>query len=270
MYLQSFKLINKPLMDPIISISNLYKNYGEKQVLKGINLSVYRGQVIGYIGPNGAGKSTTVKILCGLISDYEGEVLIEGINIKKDPVAAKTRIGYVPELAELYDVLTPVEFLSFMGQLYNMPEQLANDRISRMLAALGLEDNMHQRMDTFSKGMRQKVLIISGLLHNPDIIILDEPLSGLDANSVIIVKDLISKLSKEGKTIFYCSHMMDVVEKVSDRIVLINDGTVVADGSFEELKQQQGDQSLEKIFAHLTARESLSDAADQLINVFGK
>ena len=257
-------------MNPIISLTTVYKSYGAKQVLKGINLSIYPGQVIGYIGPNGAGKSTTVKILCGLISDYEGDVIIEGINLKDDPIAVKSKIGYVPELAELYDVLTPAEFLGFMGELYNMPKELADDRILKMLTAFGLDANMHQRMDTFSKGMRQKVLIISGLLHNPDIIILDEPLSGLDANSVIIVKDLISKLAKEGKTIFYCSHMMDVVEKVSDRIVLINEGTVLADGSFEELQQQQGNQSLEKIFAHMTAKESLSDAADQLMNAFGK
>ena len=257
-------------MNPVISLSNVYKSYGTKQVLKGINLSIYPGQVIGYIGPNGAGKSTTVKILCGLISDYEGEVTIEGINLKDDPIAVKAKIGYVPELAELYDVLTPSEFLGFMAELYNMPKEMATDRIGKMLSAFGLEANMHQRMDTFSKGMKQKVLITSGLLHNPDIIILDEPLSGLDANSVIIVKDLISKLAKEGKTIFYCSHMMDVVEKVSDRIILINEGTVIADGSFEELQQQQGNQSLEKIFAHMTAKESLSDAADQLMNAFGK
>ncbi|MEO8174715.1 MAG: ABC transporter ATP-binding protein [Sediminibacterium sp.] len=257
-------------MDPIISLKNVYKSYGTKQVLKGINLDIYPGQVIGYIGPNGAGKSTTVKILCGLISDYEGEVLIDGINLKSDPIAVKARIGYVPELAELYDVLTPAEFLGFMGELYSMPPLLVTDRITKMLAAFGLEANMHQRMDTFSKGMRQKVLISSGILHNPDIIILDEPLSGLDANSVIIVKDLISKLAKDGKTIFYCSHMMDVVEKVSDRIVLINEGTVIADGSFEELQQQQGNQSLEKIFAHMTAKDSLSDAADQLMHAFGK
>lgn len=257
-------------MEPIINIKNLVKYYGQKQVLKGIDLAIYPGQVIGYIGPNGAGKSTTVKILCGLISDYEGEVSICGINLTKDPVAVKSRIGYVPELAELYDVLTPAEFLELMAELYNLPKTVADERISRMLAAFGLEANINQRMDTFSKGMRQKVLICSGLLHNPDIIILDEPLSGLDANSVIIVKDLISKLAKDGKTIFYCSHMMDVVEKVSDRIVLINEGTVIADGSFEELKQQQGNQSLEKIFAHLTAAESLSDAADQLMHAFGK
>lgn len=256
-------------MNPIISLRNLGKHYGDKQVLKGINLNICRGQVIGYIGPNGAGKSTTVKILCGLISDYEGDVIIDGINLRFDPVAVKSRIGYVPELAELYDVLTPVEFLGFMAELYNLPKEMAAERIEKMLTAFGLEANMHQRIDTFSKGMRQKVLISSALLHNPDIIILDEPLSGLDANSVIIVKDLISKLARDGKTIFYCSHMMDVVEKVSDRIVLINEGAVVADGSFEDLKKQQGNQSLEKIFAHLTAKESLSDAADQLMNAFG-
>ncbi len=256
-------------MQPIISLKNLVKFYGSKQVLKGINLDIYPGQVIGYIGPNGAGKSTTVKILCGLISDFEGEVIIDGINLKEDPLTVKSRIGYVPELAELYDVLTPAEFLGLMAELYGLAPDIASDRITKMLTAFGLEANINDRMDTFSKGMRQKVLISSGLLHNPDIIILDEPLSGLDANSVIIVKDLISKLAKDGKTIFYCSHMMDVVEKVSDRIVLINEGTVIADGSFEELKQEQGNQSLEKIFAQLTAKESLSDAADQLMHAFG-
>ncbi len=255
-------------MEPIISLKNVFKSYGEKKVLKGINLEINRGQVIGYIGPNGAGKSTTVKILCGLISDYEGEVLVNGLNLKNDPVKAKSMIGYVPELAELYDVLTPMEFLSFMSELYNMDQKVAQDRIVKMMSAFGLEANIHQRMDTFSKGMRQKVLITSGLLHNPEIIILDEPLSGLDANSVIIVKELISKLSKEGKTIFYCSHMMDVVEKVSDRIVLINNGVVIADGSFEELKQQQGDFSLEKIFAGMTGKESIDSAAEELMSAF--
>ncbi|MCX6206240.1 MAG: ABC transporter ATP-binding protein [Bacteroidetes bacterium] len=255
-------------MGPIIRLKNVTKNYGDKKVLQGITLDIYPGQVIGYIGPNGAGKSTTVKILCGLISDYEGEVWVEGIDLKKDPLSVKRKIGYVPELAELYDVLTPAEFLGFMAELYEIPKETADERIRKMLTAFGLESNMNQRMDTFSKGMRQKVLIVSGLLHNPDIIILDEPLSGLDANSVIIVKDLISKLAKDGKTIFYCSHMMDVVEKVSDRIVLINEGIVIADGSFEELQSQQGNQSLEKIFAHMTAKESLSDAADQMMSAF--
>lgn len=255
-------------MEPIISLRNVYKNYGIKQVLKGINLDINAGQVIGYIGPNGAGKSTTVKILCGLINDYEGEVYIKGLNLKDEPVTAKSLIGYVPELAELYDVLTPMEFLSFMADLYNLDLSIAHERIIKMMTAFGLEPNIHQRMDTFSKGMRQKVLITSGLLHNPDIIILDEPLSGLDANSVIIIKELISKLAKEGKTIFYCSHMMDIVEKVSDRIILINNGTVIADESFEELKQQQGNYSLEKIFSDMTGKDTIGSSADELMSAF--
>lgn len=255
-------------MEPIISIKNLFKSYGSKQVLKDINLDVYPGQVIGYIGPNGAGKSTTVKILCGLITDYQGDVKIRNLDIKEDTIEVKKIIGYIPELAELYDVLTPMEFLQFTGALHSMDEDICKDRIIKMMTAFGLFDNLNQRMDSFSKGMRQKVLIASGILHNPDIIILDEPLSGLDANSVIIVKDLISKLAKDGKTIFYCSHMMDVVEKVSDLIVLIDDGRIVANGSFEELKQQQGNKSLEQIFAQLTAKESLSLAADDLMRAF--
>ncbi len=255
-------------MNPIISIRNLKKNYGDKQVLKGISFDVYPGQILGYIGPNGAGKSTTVKILCGLIADYEGEVTIKGVDLKQNPLEVKRLIGYVPELAELYDVLTPAEFLQFAGNLYGLDTTVCDERISKMMSAFGLADNINQRMDSFSKGMRQKVLLASGLLHNPDIIILDEPLSGLDANSVIIVKELISKLAKDGKTIFYCSHMMDVVEKVSDRIILIDQGTVIADGSFDELKQQQGNKSLEQIFAGLTAQDSLTRAADDLMRAF--
>jgi ABC-2 type transport system ATP-binding protein len=253
---------------PIISLQGVRKSYGDKEVLKAINLEIQAGQVIGYIGPNGAGKSTTVKILCGLISDYEGTVIVNGINLKENPIEAKKIIGYVPELAELYDVLTPMEFLGMMADLYGLEKTMALERVTKMLTAFGLSNNMDQRMDTFSKGMKQKVLICSGLLHNPDIIILDEPLSGLDANSVIIVKELISKLAKEGKTIFYCSHMMDIVEKVSDRIILINQGTVIADGSFAELQASQGSESLEKIFSQLTAQNTLSDAADHLIGAF--
>ena len=253
-------------MQPIISLQSVHKSYGTKQVLNGINLTIQAGQVIGYIGPNGAGKSTTVKILCGLIDDYEGTVEVAGINLRDDLLAVKRKIGYVPELAELYDVLTPREFLTLMSELYELPEATAQERILKMLQALGLEGQIDQRMDTFSKGMKQKVLIISGILHNPDIIILDEPLSGLDANSVLIIKDLISKLASEGKTIFYCSHMMDVVEKVSDLIVLIHQGTVIAQGTIQELQAQSGNNSsLEKIFAHLTSNDTIGHAATDLI-----
>jgi len=252
-------------MEPIINISHLFKNYGAKPVLKDINLQVFPGQVIGYIGPNGAGKSTTVKILCGLLTDYEGSVQVKGLEVKRQTLEVKKIIGYVPELAEMYDVLTPFEYLQFTGALYGMEESITAERISRMMAAFDLGPHLHQRMDSFSKGMRQKVLLASGLMHNPDVIILDEPLSGLDANSVIVIKELISRLAADGKTIFYCSHMMDVVEKVSDRIVLIDEGRIIAHGTIEELKAASGDQSLEQIFAALTGRDALSVRADELV-----
>jgi ABC-2 type transport system ATP-binding protein len=253
---------------PIIQITDLYKSFGSSRVLNGINLSVYPGEVIGYIGPNGAGKSTTVKILCGLLGDFKGEVRVGGFSVKDDPLEVKKRIGYVPELAELYDVLTPEEYLMFMADLYGLDRDIASSRIIKILTALGLKHNIRQRMETFSKGMRQKVLLTSGILHNPEIIILDEPLSGLDANSVIIVKELIEKLASSGKTIFYCSHMMDIVEKISDRIVLINNGSIAADGTMESLKSVRGDTSLEKVFSSLTAKEEDKNAAADILESF--
>ena len=250
---------------PIISISGLEKWYDSKQILKGIDLDIYPGQIIGYIGPNGAGKSTTVKILCGLIGDFKGTVTVDGIDLRDDTMAVKARIGYVPENAELYDVLTPLEYLDFVGKLYGMEALTIRTRAERLLGSLGLGDQLHKRMDTFSKGMRQKVLLISGIIHNPQIIVLDEPLSGLDANAVITIKELISLLAAEGKTIFYCSHMMDVVEKISDRILLINEGAIVADGTFDSLKHDHGE-TLERIFARLTGRAEGGNDAAQIIS----
>jgi ABC-2 type transport system ATP-binding protein len=252
---------------PIIQIRDLSKSYGEKTVLKHLTLDIFPGQVIGYIGPNGAGKSTTVKILTGLIPDFNGEVIINGLNMADNPQEIKRLIGYVPENAEIYEVLTPMEYLDFIGKLYNMEEAVVTERAQKLLGAFGLSSNLNERMDTFSKGMKQKVLLISGIIHNPQIIVLDEPLSGLDANAVITVKELIVRLSQEGKTIFYCSHMMDVVEKVSDRILLINKGEIVADGTFESLKQNNAD-TLEQIFAKLTGRDTSSHETDAIMNAF--
>jgi len=247
-------------MQPIISITNLCKQYGEKTVLNNINLEVYPGQIIGYIGPNGAGKSTTVKVLTGVIQDYTGNVQVAGKDLRENLMDIKRMIGYVPELAELYDLLTPREYLHFTGTLYGMDANLIEERMVKMLDSFGLADNIDQRMDSFSKGMRQKVLLASGLLHNPSIVILDEPLSGLDANAVILVKELLQRLKQEGKTIFYCSHMMDVVEKVSDTIVLIDKGIILANGTFEELRAGSG-QSLDQIFSKLTMADNLMGKA---------
>lgn len=252
---------------PLIEIRNLSKSYGEKWVLKKLNLDIYPGQVIGYIGPNGAGKSTTVKILTGLIPGFSGEVLIGGMSMKDNPQEIKKLIGYVPENAEIYDVLTPTEYLDFIGKLYGMEEALLQERSRKLLEAFGLGAVLGDRMDTFSKGMKQKVLLIAGIIHDPKIIILDEPLSGLDANAVIMIKELILRLAKDGKTIFYCSHMMDVVEKVSDRILLINKGEIIADGTFESLKQNHSD-TLERVFSKLTGREDQASETDAIINAF--
>jgi len=250
-------------MEPIIVIRDLQKSYGDKVVLKGINLDIYPGQIIGYIGPNGAGKSTTVKILTGIIQDYTGSVTVFGKKLSENILEVKSKVGYIPELAELYDLLTPREYLTFVGKLYHLADDLIEDRSRKMLASFGLLDNIDQRMDSFSKGMRQKVLITSGLLHNPSIVVMDEPLSGLDANAVILIKELLQAMKQEGKTIFYCSHMMDVVEKVSDRIILIDKGSIIADGTVTELKQG-GSDSLEQIFSRLTSVGDQARMADDL------
>lgn len=248
---------------PLISLRNVSKQYGDKTVLQDINLDIYPGQIIGYIGPNGAGKSTTVKILTGVIQDYTGQVLLNGRDIREDIMSLKQMMGYVPELADLYDLLTPNEYLHFVGALYQLPDELIKERSVKILESFGLLEHLDQRMDSFSKGMRQKVLLTSGLLHNPSIVILDEPMSGLDANAVIVVKEVLQMLKQEGKTIFYCSHMMDVVEKVSDRIVLIDKGKVIANDTIDVLRQGTDD-SLERIFAQLTSNNSLNEAAGNI------
>jgi len=239
-------------MSSIICVHGLTKSFGDKQVLRGVDLEVSTGQVLGYIGPNGAGKTTTVKILIGMLGGFGGNVSVCGFDIATDPLEVKRRIGYVPESAAMYDTLTPMEYLSFVGRLYGLDAAVVDRRAHDMLGLLGLSDELDQRMSTFSKGMRQKVLIVSGLIHDPDVIFLDEPLSGLDANSAITIKEIIAQSAAAGKTVFYCSHVMDVVERVCDRIVIINDGHVVADGSFEQLKSMNKAISLERIFTELT------------------
>lgn len=251
----------------ILSLHNLTMNYTGNQVLDGINLDVYKGQIIGYIGPNGAGKSTTLKIMLGLVDGYGGEVEIFGENIKHSDHRYKRKIGYVAENAELYDTLTAAEFLTFMGELYGMDTDDAETKSQKLMQTFGLEDVLHTRLSSFSKGMRQKVLIISSILHDPDLIFLDEPLNGLDANSVMIIKDMLEQLAAEGKTIFYSSHIMDVVEKISNRIVLLIDGTVAADGTFTELKQQSKEGSLEEIFNQLTGFDEHQQTAQNIVDI---
>ncbi|NHC20130.1 ABC transporter ATP-binding protein [Bacillus sp. MM2020_4] len=254
----------------VLSIKDLEKHYGVKNVLKGINLTVYRGQIIGYIGPNGAGKSTTIKILLGLEGDYYGKVEIFGEQVTEGNIDYKRKIGYVPEMAELYDNLTAYEYLTFVGELYGMDLQAVNEKAQKLMKVFGLEEVYHSRIASYSKGMRQKVLIISSLLHNPDLLFLDEPLSGLDANSVMVFKEILAILAAQGKTIFYSSHIMDVVEKISNRIILINDGKIVADGSFNELKEQNKEGTLEQIFNQLTGFNEYRVLAEEFVSIVQK
>ena len=253
-------------MNPVIETQNLVQFYGATQILNSITLRVMPGQVVGYIGPNGAGKSTTIKTLIGLLPHFRGEARVLGLDLRTEAMAVKRRIGYVPENAALYDLLTPMEYLQFVGQLYELGPITVEKKALELLRLFGLDTQANDRMTTFSKGMRQKVLLISGLIHNPDLVFLDEPLSGLDANAVVLVKQIIRQLADSGRTVFYSSHIMDVVEKISDRIIIINGGTIIADGSFAELQaQRQTGSSLEQLFSQLTGNDDRNSTAEEFI-----
>lgn len=254
-------------MNQILEIIDLKKSFGEKQVLKGINLKINKGSIIGYIGPNGAGKSTTVKIIMGLVTGYTGEIRIFGEDISKDDGSYRKKIGYVPEVPEIYDSLTGKEYLTFIAQLYDIDYDKADNKARKLMDILGIADVYEKRISSYSKGMKQKLILISSLIHDPEILFLDEPLSGLDANSVMIIKEILSYLAKEGKTIFYSSHIMEVVEKISDRIILINNGEIVADGNFEELKSNYKESSLESIFNEVTGFHQYKELAENFISV---
>lgn len=253
-------------MDKAILIKDLKMNFDGKEVLKGINLEIDKGNIIGYIGPNGAGKSTTVKIILGLVEGYTGVVKIFGEDISQEELYKK-RIGYVPEVAETYESLTAREYLTFIGQLYGLEYDDADKKAYELMDILEIKDVYNSKIESFSKGMKQKVIIISSLMHNPDILFLDEPLSGLDANSVMIIKEILLSLKEEGKTIFYSSHIMEIVEKISDRIILLNDGAIVADGSFDDLKESVHQKSLEQIFNQLTGFSEYKNLAKKFISV---
>lgn len=255
---------------PAISIQDLYMSYGSNQVLNGINIEIPKGQIIGYIGPNGAGKSTTVKILLGLITNYSGKVRVMGEDISTGSIEYKKKIGYVPETAEIYDNLTAREYLTFLGELYGMSYEETDNKAKKLMQLFGIAEVYDSRITSYSKGMKQKVLIISSLLHNPEILFFDEPLSGLDANSVMVFKEIMSSLVNKGKTIFYSSHIMEVVEKISDRIILINKGNVVADGTFDQLKAKNKEGSLEEIFNQLTGFNQHKQIANDFVNVIGE
>lgn len=254
-------------MEEVLKLEHVHKKFGQKEVLKDISFSVNSGQIIGYIGSNGAGKSTTIKIILGLIDDYEGDVYVFGDNIRGQ-IDYKRKIGYVPEISDMYDNLTANEYISFIGMLYGLDSHNAILKGKEMMSVFGIEDAINGRIHTFSKGMRQKLSIITGMLHNPDILFLDEPLGGIDANSVLVFKEILHNLKSVGKTIFYSSHILEVVEKLSDRILLLNEGNIVIDGTVTEVMNKQTDSSLEAIFNDVTGFHDHEELAKRFVSAF--
>ncbi len=252
-------------MSPTLRLQDLHLSYGAKEVLRGVDLTVSPGTILGYLGANGAGKTTTVKILTGQLSGWSGQATVCGIDVASDPLEVKRHIGYVPETAALYEPLTPLEYLRFLAALHEQSTSEAEKRGRELLGLLGLGVEVDQRIVSFSKGMRQKVLLVAGLIHDPEVLFLDEPLSGLDANTAVVVKEILSRLAAGGKTIFYCSHVMDVVERICDRIVILDGGKIVADGSFEELRDQAKGESLEGIFTGLTSQGEQGEVAERFV-----
>lgn len=237
---------------PIVIFDRVIFAYDRAEVLHRISFQLCRGQVIGLLGPNGAGKSTTIKIMCGILAGASGEVSVCGFPMPERSIDVKQRIGYVPETAELFDSLTGQEFLELSGRLHGVEEETLQNRIRDMLETFEPSPDRNGRLDKYSKGMRQKILIAAALLHNPALILLDEPLSGLDVNAAILIKDLIAALAASGKTILYSSHVLDVVEKVCDRVLIINKGSLISDSTPEELKTSTGAATLEEVFRRLT------------------
>jgi len=246
----------------MIELNELTRTFGSFTAVDHVSFTVPSGQVCGYLGPNGAGKTTTIKMLTGLIRPTFGTASIEGFDILKNPIEVKKRIGYVPESGALYEKLTPMEYLQLIGRLYHLEEAPLKRRIEEFLQLFQLEKHKNQRMDTFSKGMKQKIVIASALLHNPRVIFFDEPLNGLDANSALLVKELIRKLADQGKTIFYSSHILEVVEKICDRVIIIDRGRIVADGSIHDLQEMTRETSLEEIFSQVTHSEDIEEIAE--------
>jgi ABC-type multidrug transport system ATPase subunit/CubicO group peptidase (beta-lactamase class C family) len=241
--------------EPAIEIRDLSFSYSSLEVLHGISFSVRRGEMIGLLGPNGAGKSTTIKILAGIHPTVRGKVHIAGYALPEQHLEAKRIIGYLPESPLMYECLSGMEFLELMGRLQGLDERILHTRISALLEAFDLNNVRVPRISGYSKGMRQKILLSAALLHDPEILLLDEPLSGLDVDACILVKDMLMTLCAQGKTILYSSHVLDVVEKVCHRVIVIDHGSILADAPLEELKSRTSEESLEVIFRKLTHSE---------------
>ena len=251
----------------MLELQSVSKSYRGIPAVEDVSFTLRPGEVLGYLGPNGSGKSTTVKMVIGMIRPTRGKVLFAGQDIHKDLPGYRAQLGYVPEEAQVYTHLSGLEYLQLVGRLRGMAERLIERKARGLLHLLSLEAAQYSPMTEYSKGMKQRVLIAASLLHDPKLIVFDEPLSGLDAVSARLFKDLMLLLAKEGKAILYISHVLEVVERVCQRVIILSKGKVVADARPQELTQLMELPDLEAVFSQLVRQTDTEQVARELLQV---
>jgi ABC-2 type transport system ATP-binding protein len=251
----------------MLTVDHVSRRYGALQAVADVSFTVKPGEVLGYLGPNGSGKSTTVKMLVGLMPPTSGRVLWDGADIQDDLPTYKGLIGYVPEEAHVYTYLTATEYLRMVGRLRGLREASLLERIEEFLRIFGLDGDVHAPLSAFSKGMRQKVLITAALLHNPRVLILDEPVSGLDVSTALVFRGVIRALADDGRIIVYSSHELDTIEKISTRVMILSRGKVVADDSAGRLRELLHLPSLEDVFSQLAVKDDIDQTRDRVLAV---
>ncbi len=251
----------------MLELRHVTKRYRGIPAVEDVSFRLDAGSVLGYLGPNGAGKSTTVKIITGMVEPTHGEILFRGKSIYDDLPAFRARMGYVPEEAQVYTHLSGLEYLQLVGRLRAMPERVIERKARALLELFGLKTSVEAPLSDYSKGMKQRVLLSAALLHNPDLIIFDEPLSGLDAVTARLFKDLLVILRREDKAVLYISHVLEVVEQVCDRVIILAGGKVMADASPGELTQMTSQPTLERVFAQMVQQRETATVAEDLVGV---
>jgi ABC-2 type transport system ATP-binding protein len=251
----------------MLELRNASKSYRGIPAVQDISFILRPGEILGYLGPNGSGKSTTVKMVIGMIQPTRGKVLFAGNDIHTDLAGFRARLGYVPEEAQVYTHLSGLEYLQLVGRLRGLPEQPLEQKARALLQLLSLEAAQYSALTDYSKGMKQRVLIAAAVLHDPQLLVFDEPLSGLDAVSARLFKDLLVLLAGQGKAILYISHVMEVVERVCDRVIVLSRGRVVADAPPQELTRLMELPTLESVFAQLVQHTDTGQVAQQMVEV---
>ena len=251
----------------MLEARQLVKRFYGHAVVDHVSFAVNRGEVVGYLGPNGSGKTTTTRMLTGLLEPTTGAVLFCGRETRLDPLEFRRRLGYVPEEPHLYPFLSGRDYLQLVGRLRELPAAPMERKISALLQLFALSDAAEQAMASYSKGMKQKILVIAALLHDPDLLILDEPDSGLDVTAALVMRHLVANLAARGKAILYTSHILDVVERLCTRVIVIHEGRIVADDSVTRLRALLASNSLEQVFAHLVLRNDPERIARDIADV---